>query len=116
MQTREYTINAAGKRLGIVATLAATYLQGKDMPDYAKNVVAPVKVTIVNASQLDVSVKKGTEVYQTYSGYPGGQTRETLAHLALRRGFAEPLRRTIDGMLPKNKLRSILMKNLIVTE
>ncbi len=116
METREYTIDAAGKRMGVVATEAATYLQGKDMPDYARNVVAPVKVTIINASKLDISTKKGTEEYQTYSGHPGGQKRETLAHLAKRRGFAEPLKRTIDGMLPKNKLRAVMMKNLIVTE
>lgn len=116
MDTRTYTIDAAGKRLGIVATEAATYLQGKDMPDFARHLVAPVTVTITNASKLDVSVKKGKEVYQTYSGYPGGQKSETLAHLAERRGFAEPLRRTIEGMLPKNKLRARMMKNLIVTE
>ncbi len=116
METRTYTIDAAGKRMGIVATEAATYLMGKDMPDFAKNIIAPVKVTIINASKLDISTKKGTEEYQTYSGHPGGQKRETLAHLAGRRGYAEPLKRTIDGMLPKNKLRSKLMKNLIVTE
>lgn len=116
METRTYTIDAAGKRLGKVATEAATYLIGKDQPDFAKNLVAPVSVTIINAAKLDLSDKKGTEVYQTYSGYPGGQRSETLTHLAKRRGFAEPVRRTIEGMLPKNRLRARMMKNLIVTE
>lgn len=116
MDTREYTIDAAGKRLGVVATEAATYLQGKDMPDFAKNIVAPVTVTIINASKLDIKEKRGTEIYQSYSGHPGGRKTETLDHLAQRRGYAEPLKRTIDGMLPKNKLRSRMMKNLIVTE
>lgn len=116
MSNREYNIDATGKRLGNIATEAATYLLGKDKPDFAKNIVAPVTVTIINASKLDLSEKKGNAIYQTYSGHPGGRKVETLTHLAERRGFAEPVRRTIQGMLPKNKLRSAMMKNLIVTE
>jgi len=116
MDTREYTINAEGKRLGIVATEAATYLLGKDQPDFTKNLVAPVTVTITNASKLDMSDKKKAAIYQTYSGYPGGQTDETFEHLAARRGFEEPIRRTVKGMLPGNKLQAVMMKNLIVTE
>lgn len=116
MEKREYTIDAAGKRLGNVATEAATYLLGKDQPDFAKHVVAPVTVTITNVSQLDISEKKAAEIYQTYSGYPGGRREETFEHLATRRGYAEPVRRTIQGMLPKNKLRPEMMKNLIITD
>lgn len=114
--TREYTIDATGKRLGKVATEAATYLQGKDMPDFANNVLAPVTVTIENAGKLDIPENKKGEVYQTYSGYPGGQKDETLEHLGERLGYAEVVRRTVKGMLPKNKLQSQMMKNLLVTE
>ncbi len=116
METREYTIDAQGKRLGKVATEAATYLQGKDQPDFARHTVAPATVTIINAGKLDMSEKKLGEIYQTYSGHPSGQKRETFGHLATRRGYAEPIRRTIEGMLPKNKLRARLMKNLIISE
>ncbi len=116
MEKREYTIDAAGKRLGVVATEAATYLMGKDQPDFAKNVVAPVTVTIENASQLDLSEKKQGEIYQRYSGYPGGRHTETFAHLAERLGYAEPVKRTVKGMLPSNKLRAVMMKNLIINE
>jgi large subunit ribosomal protein L13 len=116
METREYTIDAEGKRLGIVATEAATYLLGKNMPDFTKNLVAPVTVTITNASKLDLSDKKKQATYQTYSGYPGGQNDETFEHLAERRGYQEPIRRTIKGMLPRNKLQAVMMKNLIITE
>ncbi len=116
METREYTIDAEGKRLGIVATEAATYLLGKDKPDFTKNIVAPVTVTIINVAKLDMTDKKKAEIYQTYSGYPGGQKDETFAHLADRRGYAEPVRRTVKGMLPRNKLQAVMMKNLIVTE
>lgn len=113
---RTYTIDAKGKRLGRVATEAATYLNGKDMPDFAKHMVAPVQVKIENASHLDVTDKKKEDIYQSYSGYPGGRSVETLEHLGKRLGYAEVVRRTVLGMLPKNKLQPLMMKNLEVTE
>ena len=116
METREYTIDAEGKRLGKVATEAATYLLGKDQPDFTKHIAAPVTVSVINVSKLDVTEKKKQEIYQKYSGYPGGRNEETFQHLAERLGYAEPVRRTIKGMLPSNKLQAVMMKNLIVTE
>ncbi len=113
---REHNIDATGKRLGIVATEAAKVLLGKADVDFAKHTVAPVTVTITNASKLDISEKRKTEVYQTYSGYPGGLRSETLDHLGNRRGYAEVLRRTIGGMLPNNKLKKPMLKNLVITE
>lgn len=114
--TRTHTIDAAGKRLGTVATDAARILMGKDQVDFAKHTVAPVTVTIENASKLDITEKKKHEIYQSYSGYPGGRKVETLEHLGERLGYGEVVRRTVKGMLPKNKLQAVIMKNLIVTE
>lgn len=114
--TREYVIDATGKRLGKVATEAAHVLMGKDQPNFEKHTIANVTVRIENASKLDVRDNKKGEIYQSYSGYPGGRRTETLEHLASRLGFGEVVRRTVKGMLPKNKLQSQTMKNLIVTE
>lgn len=114
--TKEYTIDAQGKRLGKVATEAASYLIGKNSPEFARNIAPAVSVTITNASKMDVSEKKKEEVYQSYSGYPGGRSTETFEHLGERLGYAEAVRRTVKGMLPKNKLQSVMMKNLTVTE
>ena len=111
-----YEIDATGKRLGKVATEAAAVLNGKNNVDFARHTIAPVIVTILNVSKLDISPKKGTEIYQNYSGYPGGLKEETLAHLATRRGYGEVVRRTIAGMLPHNKLKKQLLKNLVITE
>jgi large subunit ribosomal protein L13 len=114
--TVEYTIDASGKRLGKVATEAASYLLGKNTTSQARNTTSAVTVHIVNASKLDITLKKMEEIYQTYSGYPGGRKVETAAHLGTRRGYGEVVRRTVKGMLPKNKLQTIRMKNLKVTE
>lgn len=117
MTATEHVIDAKGKRLGRVATEAATLLLGKNSPAFAKNIVANTHVKIINARLMDISEKKKMqEVYQTYSGYPGGQKREKLGALGVRRGYGEALKRSIRGMLPKNKIRPNRLKNLIITE
>ncbi len=114
--TKTYEIDAAGKRLGKIATEAASVLNGKTTTDYARHTVEDVTVKISNVSKMDVPEKKKAEIFQTYSGYPGGQKSETLGHLATRRGFSEVVRRTIGGMLPNNKLKKQLLKQLVITE
>ena len=114
--TNTHTIDATGKRLGTVATEAASVLMGKNRADFAKNTVADVRVEITNASKLDIPEGKKSEIYQSYSGYPGGRKTETLSHLATRRGIAEVVRRTVGGMLPNNKLKKPLLKNLTISE
>lgn len=114
--TKQHAIDATGKRLGKVATEAASVLLGKRATDFARHTIEDVTVTISNVSKMDVPEKKKGEIYQTYSGYPGGRKVETLGHLATRRGYAEVVRRTIGGMLPNNKLKKQLLKQLVITE
>jgi len=111
-----HTIDATDKRMGKVATEAATYLMGKNKADFAKHEMSDVIVTIENASKLDIPVKKQGEIYQSFSGHPGGRKTETLEHLRVRRGIGEVLQRTVGGMLPNNKHKKRLLKQLIITE
>lgn len=111
-----YTIDATDKRMGKIATEAATVLMGKNRADFAKHEMSDVVVTISNASKLDIPEKKKDEMYQSFSGHPGGRKTETLEHLRVRRGIAEVLQRTIGGMLPQNKHKKRLLKQLIITE
>jgi large subunit ribosomal protein L13 len=115
-ETKNYSIDAAGKRLGKVATEAASVLIGKNQADFAKHIKSDVIVEISNVSKLDISEKKSQEIYQSYSGYPGGRRTETLDHLAHRLGYGEVVRRTIGGMLPNNKHKKRLLNQLIITE
>lgn len=114
--TKIFTIDATGKRLGKVATEAASYLIGKNDPSFAKHIMADVEVKIENVSKLDIPDKKQEEIYQSYSGYPGGRRTETLEHLAKRLGYAEVVRRTIGGMLPSNKHKKRLLQKLTISE
>lgn len=115
-ETKNYSIDATGKRLGKVATEAASVLIGKNQPDFAKHIKSDVIVEISNVSKMDITEKKSKEIYQSYSGYPGGRRTETLDHLANRLGYGEVVRRTIGGMLPGNKHKKRLLNQLIITE
>ncbi len=115
--TTTYVIDATGKRLGVLATEVASLLIGKNRTDLVRHIAPDVQVTVQNARFLDVPEKKASkEVYQTYSGYPGGLKIETLGHLAERRGYGEVIRRSVRGMLPKNKLRDVRLKKLTISE
>lgn len=113
---KEYIIDATNKRLGRVATEAASVLLGKNTTHVTKHIVEPITVKITNVKLLDISEKRATEEFQSYSGYPGGRRVETLGHLATRLGYGEVVRRVVAGMLPKNKLHTPRMHNLVVTE
>jgi len=114
--TSTYTIDATGKRLGKIATEAASVLIGKNDPAFAKHIMTEVRVEITNASKMDVPEKKKSEIYQSFSGWPGGRKTETLIHLAERLGYREVVKRTIAGMLPNNKHKKRLMHNLSISE
>ena len=111
----EYIIDATGKKLGRVASEAAAYLRGKSDVGFAPNKVSDVKVIIEHVSNLDTEKRQDT-TYRSYSGYPGGLRLETLSHLAERRGMKEVMMRTIRGMLPRNKLRTAMLKNLTIKD
>lgn len=112
-----YTIDAKEKGLGRVASQAASLLMGKNRADFVRHMVLDNKVNILNASKIKVDPKKlDTKLYIHYTGHPGGLKKEKMERLAGRKGFEEILTLAVYGMLPGNKLRPKMMKNLKVTE
>lgn len=114
---KEHQIDAGGKKLGRVATQAAVLLMGKNRTDFVRNAIPTVKVKISNASKLSVTAKKMSQKnYKRYSGYAGGLKETSMKKVVSDKGMKEALRVAVRGMLPKNKLRNRMMKNLIITE
>ena len=114
---KEYKIDAAGQKLGRVSTEIAVALMGKNEPDFARNKVADVKVNILNASKMDIDDKKmDSKIYDRYSGYPGGRKEFTMRKLIADKGFEAVIKNAVYGMLPKNKLRDRMMKNLVIND
>jgi large subunit ribosomal protein L13 len=112
-----YTIDAAGKKLGRIASDAASALAGKKSATYRRGAMNGVSVVIKNAGRLDIMPKKRDQkVYQRYTYYPGGLKGDTMDELIARKGIEEVVRKAVYGMLPRTKLRPLMMKLLIVNK
>ena len=117
METATYTIDATDRTLGRVASEAANALLGKRSVHFVKNRALPMKVVIENASKLNLPARRTEgKVYTRYTGYPGGLYSTSMEEMIAKKGIASVVKKTVDGMIPRNKLRAPRMKNLIVNE
>ena len=117
MTTTIHTIDATDKILGRLASEVAALLNAKDSIHFVKHRVADVTVKVINASKIKVSGNKMKErMHKTYSGFPGGLKEVSLEHVIEKKGHGELIKHAVEGMLPKNKLQSIRMKNLVIEE
>lgn len=113
-----YLLDASKKPLGRIATRAAFLLQGKNRAEFQPNVVAKHIIIIINAGKVYLSgTKNDSKQYYRYSGYHGGLKTETFSELK-RENPVKIISHAVEGMLPKNRLKSILIKNLkiVLTE
>ena len=99
-----HVVDAEGLVLGRMATEVARLLRGKHKPTFAPHLDTGDHVIIVNADKVVLTADKAEKkrVWR-HSGYPGGIRSTTYADL-LERQPAEAVRRTVRGMLPKNRL------------
>lgn len=109
-----HEIDATGQSLGRIASRAAMLLRGKDTPAFEPRIMPDVKVVVHNLSQV---VFKGTKAkstrYYRHSGYPGGMYSRTLEELWAK-SPKEALRLAVRGMLPVNRTRDRMLRNLLV--
>ena len=105
-------INAKGRTLWRLATEISVYLLGKNKPTYSPDKLSSNFVIITNASEIHVTGSKldNKEIY-SHSGFIGGLKRETLGN-ALKSNPSKVLRKSVKGMLPKNKLSEKLIHRL----
>ena len=114
IERKWYVIDAEGKTLGRVATLAATYLRGKNKPTYTPHVDCGDYIIIINAQKVNLTGNKlETKMYYNHSQYQGG-LRERTAKEMLERYPVEMMERVIKGMLPHNRLGRQMFKKLFV--
>jgi len=110
-----YTIDATDRTLGRVCSEAASVLLGKKSVHFAKNQAIPTTVIVENASKLHITDRRAKgKVYTSYTGYPGGLRSMSMDVMIDKKGIAEVVKKTVDGMIPRNKLRKPRMKNLVV--
>ena len=109
-----YVIDAEGKSLGRVASLAATYLRGKHKPTYTPHIDCGDNIIIINADKVPLTGNKlENKMYYNHSMYVGG-LRERTAKVMREQYPVEMMERAVKGMLPHNRLGRAMAKKLFV--
>jgi large subunit ribosomal protein L13 len=114
VEQKWYLIDAKGMNLGRLSTKIAELLMGKHKPTYSPNVITGDVVVVINCAKIKVTGNKLTDkFYYRHSGYPGG-LRETSLKEMLEKHPNRVIEHSVAGMLPKNKLKAEMLKNLKV--
>ncbi len=113
-EKKSIIIDAKDQALGRISTLAAAELLGKSSPTFLRHQKEARIVEIINAAQIRFSGKKfAVKRYKRYSGYHSGLHEVKMSEQFLKNP-ASVVRKTIWGMLPKNRLRKQIIRNLRV--
>ena len=114
VERKWYVIDAAGKPLGRVASLAATYLRGKHKPTYTPHIDCGDNIIIINAQKVNLTGNKlDNKMYYNHSQYLGG-LRERTARTMREEYPVEMVERAVKGMLPHNRLGRDMYRKLHV--
>jgi len=109
-----YIIDAAGKPVGRVATIAATLLRGKHKPTYTPHVDCGDHVIVINCAEAVFTGKKlDQKSYYRHSGYVGG-LKETSARAMMRTNADRAMYLAIKGMVPDTTIGREAMTRLRV--
>lgn len=109
-----HVVDAKDQILGRIAVAIAHKLMGKTKVTYVRNLDLGDNVVVINAKYIRVTGKKDSEkLYSNYSGFPGGLKQKPLWKVKVENP-AEPIKRAVYGMLPKNKLRDKLITRLFI--
>ena len=114
VECKWYVIDAEGKSLGRVASLAATYLRGKHKPTYTPHIDCGDYIIIINAEKVNLTGNKlENKIYYNHSQYTGG-LRERTAKTMREKYPEEMVERAVKGMLPHNRLGRQMYRKLFV--
>ncbi len=114
VERKWYVIDAEGKSLGRVASLAAKYLRGKHKPTYTPHIDCGDNIIIINAEKVNLTGNKlENKMYYNHSMYTGG-LRERTAKVMREEYPVEMMERAVKGMLPHNRLGRAMYKKLFV--
>ncbi len=112
MKRETHTIDAKNRILGRLATEIAVLLRGKNKTEFSPNKDTGAFVIIKNIGKIKLTGKKiEQKVYYQHSGYLGG-LKETPLKKLLKENPEQVLKNAVWGMLPKNRLRSEMIKRL----
>ena len=111
-----YVVDAAGVRLGHLATQVANILRGKNLPTFTPNADAGGFVVVINSEKIEMTGNKlNTKKYYRHSRFFGSLKQKTAEQMKQDDpGFI--ITDAVKGMLPVNKLSKSLINKLKVYE
>ena len=114
VERKWYVIDAAGKPVGRVATIAADLLRGKHKPTFTPHVDCGDHVIIINSDKAVFTGKKATQkVYYRHSGWVGG-LKATTAGEMMRTRSDRALTLAVKGMIPDTTIGRAALTRLRV--
>lgn len=112
--TRWHVIDADGRVLGRIATVAARLLQGKHKATYTPFIDMGDHVVVINAAKVKLTGRKEDQkIYRRHSGYEGG-LKEVRARVVREKKPARLVEEAVHGMLPKTKMGAAMYRKLKV--
>ena len=111
---RWHIIDADGRVLGRIATVAARLLQGKHKPSYTPFLDTGDHVVVINAAKVRLTGRKEDQkIYRQHSGYEGG-LREERARIVRQKRPTRLVEEAVYGMLPKTTMGQAMYRKLKV--
>lgn len=114
IERKTHQIDATDIPLGRLATRVAMILRGKNKATFQPHIDAGDFVEILHAHKIKFTGKKlEQKEFISHSNHPGGLKRRKVKDV-FKADPGDVLRRAVVGMLPKNKLRDLMIKRLII--
>lgn len=109
-----YLVDASQVPFGRLSSKVATLLTGKGKPMYTSHIDCGDFVVVINAASLIATGNKGDDKkYYRHTGYPGG-IKESWLNNEMEKDPTKVIEKSVQGMLPVNKLRADRLKRLKV--
>lgn len=106
--------DANGHTLGRFASKIAQILRGKHKVNYTPHMDMGDFVVVINAEKILVTGnKENQKMYFKHTGYPGGTSETSLAHLR-QKNPEKIIQNAVRGMLPHNRLGRKILNHLKV--
>ncbi|KAI9136597.1 50S ribosomal protein L13 [Paraphysoderma sedebokerense] len=109
-----HLVDVKNKVLGRVSTDIAKLLMGKHKPIYDPGADCGDYVVVINARHVAVTGKKyDQKLYRYHTGYVGGLKEIPFSRMMMKHPD-EIVKKSVSGMLPKNRLRAVRLNRLLI--
>ena len=109
-----HLVDAEGQTLGRLATAISHVLRGKHKVDFSPHQLCGDQVIVINAGKIAFESKKlKQKEYISHTGYIGHLKAVSLKDV-LAKHPERVIEHAVKGMLPKNRLRTSMLKRMHV--